>query len=127
MPGGIPVTGTTLATNTLKSLGVCDPGGMPSASDLADTIAETNRMLDEWSADNTLVYSTRTDRYKMTAGANPYAIGPIPAGFSGAFALNPGVTITAVTNANPAVLTSPVALVTGQLVFISGFTGGWAG
>lgn len=119
-------TGTTLALNVLKSLALADPGGGASASDIADTLAETNRMLDEWSADNTLVYSTRTDRYPLTGNANPYAIGSVPPGFAGGVALNPGVAINTASNGNPATFTSAISLVNGQTVFISGFTGNWA-
>lgn len=67
--------GQVIVTNILISLGLCDPGGAPSASDSNDTLNEVNTMLDAWAAEETLVPSVLTGQYVVAANTNPVTIG----------------------------------------------------
>lgn len=69
-------TGQQVINNALTSLNILDAGGSPSASESADLLAEFNRMLDAWSAEETLIPSISTASYALTANQNPYPIGP---------------------------------------------------
>jgi hypothetical protein len=122
-------TGQQLITNAITSLNISDAGGSISGSETADLLGELNVMLDAWSTDETLIPSIAVGQYPLTANTNPYALGPIAAGFAGAALFLPAKTaISAITDAVPAVMTTTAIvppLVSGQVVNITGFTAGW--
>jgi hypothetical protein len=120
------MTGQQIINQALTSLNILDAGGAPSASESADLLIELNQQTDAWSADETLIPSVAVAQYLLAANVNPYALGPIAAGFTGAVLLGASATISAITDAAAAVLTTPAAPPTGALVYISGFTGNWA-
>jgi hypothetical protein len=120
-------TGQTIITNSLVTLNVIDAGGGVSASENADLLQALNVFLDSMAADGTLIPSIATAQYLLTAATNPYSLGAIASGFKGAVLLGASFVISAITNANPAVMTVPAeTLAAGALVMISGFTGAWA-
>lgn len=121
-------TGQTIVNNALTALNILDAGGSASASESVDLLAELNTMLDAWSAEETLVPSIATAQYALTASLNPYALGPVTLATAGNL-LGTKTTISGITDANPAVMTYAAlvpALVSTQLLLISGFTGNWA-
>ena len=121
-------TGQAIINNSLTALNILDAGGAPSGSESEDLLTELNVMLDGWATEELLIPSIATAQYPLTAAANPYALGPVPAGFAGAILLGKSAAISAISNASPAVMTVPstAGLVTGQVVAIAGFTVGWA-
>jgi len=122
-------TGQSIINNSLTALNILDAGGAPSASESLDLLTELNVMVEGWSTEELLIPSIASAQYPLTAAANPYALGPVPAGFAGAILLGKATTISAISNASPAVMTAAAIvppLVTGQVVAISGFTVGWA-
>jgi hypothetical protein len=121
-------TGQTIINNALTALNILDAGGTPSASESTDLLGELNVQVDAWATDETLIPSILTSQYALTAAYNPYAMGAAAAGYTGAVLLGSSIAITAATNANPAVLTSntPHGLTTGQIAYLSGFSGAWA-
>lgn len=68
-------TGQDLITQALKKAGVVGVGQAPTADDNLDAFDELNLMLDEWSADNLMVF-TKNDVVFQSTSALSYTIGP---------------------------------------------------
>jgi hypothetical protein len=68
-------TANDLITQALKKAGVTGVGQNAAPADMLDAFDELNLMLDEWSADNLMVY-TKNDVVFQSTGALSYTIGP---------------------------------------------------
>lgn len=112
-------TGQSVITNTLTKLGMCDPGGTPSASDSAYALSELKNFWSAVSIDEGLIYAVLSAQYPLTANVQNYTIGsgatfsaPRPARIYKAFVVN-SKTFTATTQSSVTVL---VADTTGLFV-----------
>src|SRR5882724_9358798 len=75
-------TGQTIANNVLTDIGVMRPGTTPNSADSADVLAVLNVLVDEWSAENALVYAVGTAQYILVANQASYLIGSGAADFN---------------------------------------------
>lgn len=67
---------TTIGTNILiNRLGLNDPGGSVSASDLQTIQIVVNEMLSSWNLDRPLIFTIREDIFPLTSGTGTYTIG----------------------------------------------------
>jgi hypothetical protein len=68
-------TFTTIGTNVLTRLGLCDPGAGVSASDLSFLQTICNEMLSAWSIDRPLIYTLIEQSFALVSGTGSYTIG----------------------------------------------------
>ena len=70
-----PFTATNLITRALRSIGLQDAIESPSPEDLAEYLELLNEMMDEWSADECIIFTAAESVHDLQAGVASYTIG----------------------------------------------------
>ncbi len=69
-------TGTELMTAALRIVGATPTGEPSDANDLLEALDEANRMLQQWSLEDLMLYYSKIDSLPLIAGQIVYEIGP---------------------------------------------------
>jgi hypothetical protein len=69
------MTGRDLVSSSLRLLGVLASGEAPSAAEAVDGLSAINRMLDSWSTEGLMIYSSAREEFTLTAGVSAYTMG----------------------------------------------------
>lgn len=70
------MTGLDLISSSLRLLGVLASGETPSANESNDALAVLNDMIDSWSTERLLIYTTTREVFPLVQGQQTYTIGP---------------------------------------------------
>lgn len=99
-------TAAQIINMTLRSLGVLAEGETPSDDTSADALMAMNMMIDSWSTERLLVYTTETQTFTWPSGSSSETLGP-----TGSFVGNRPVTLDDATYFTVGDLSYQIALV----------------
>lgn len=106
--GATSTSALDLITGALRNLNALEAGETPNASDSADSLQVLNDMLESWSIEKLLIFSSTENKFVFTPGKYQYTIGnPVGGTFTGTLVAG-SPTISGVT--------IPSALVVGAMI-----------
>lgn len=69
-------TARDLIRRSMMLVGVLGQGENPSASEAADALRTLNEMIEKWSLESLMLYTTKTVKFNLVPGKQNYTIGP---------------------------------------------------